>query len=225
VQIVGRYWLVYDILPAAALSEQAWLSLHFSYEAAFERQSPHAIFASVGNAGLLVSASAEHSEMQVLEASRSPVAGWVSPRYGELSRAFVCRVVTTGGPAIAATLLQPVSNSSEATQVEVKQADSGALGIKVSRVGQVDVLLLSRNSGERRANLFGIDFEGTALWLRAEDARPTELRGLAISRAESDPLGLSVKGRRGPCDVRLAFGQGSDAPRRESAADVEVVMR
>jgi hypothetical protein len=42
-----------------------------------------------------------------------------------LSPAFVCRIVTTGGPLAAATLLQPVSSDAETAMVEVQQTDTG----------------------------------------------------------------------------------------------------
>ena len=225
VRVLGHYWLVYDLLPPAATESSAWLSLHFSDEAVVRRQGPRAIVARCADRHLVVVSSAGHPEMQLIKASRGPLGGWVSPRYGELSPAFVCRIVTTGGPLAAATLLQPVSSDAETAMVEVQQTDTGAVGMQITCERWVDYLILPRGSSNNRTNLFGIALEGAALWLRTKKARPTELRGLAVCRAESDSLGFSVSSRRGACDVRSTFEQGAGALREESAADVDVVLR
>jgi hypothetical protein len=225
VHVFGHYWLVYDLLPPAATATSAWLSLHFSDEAVVRRQGPRTIVATCADRQLVVASSARQPEMQLMKASRRPLGGWVSPRYGELSPAVVCRIVTTGGPMAAATLLQPVSSDAGNPLVEVQQADSGAVGMRITRESRVDYLILPRGSSNNRTSLFGIDLEGGALWLRTERARPIDLRGLAVSRAESGSLGFSVTGRRGPREFRLAFGQEAGALRESNAADVDVVLR
>jgi hypothetical protein len=223
--VLGHYWLVYDLLPSAATETSAWLSLHFSHEAVVQRQGSRAIVATCADRHLVVASSASHPEMQLIKASRSPLGGWVSPSYGELSPAFVCRIGTTGGPRIAAMLLKPASSDAGEPMVEVQQADAGAVGVRITRKSQTDYLILPRGSSGHRASLFGIDLEGAALWLRTERARPVEVRALAFSRAESDSLGFSAIARRGPCDLRLTIGQGADALREQTVADVDVVLR
>jgi hypothetical protein len=109
--------------------------------------------------------------------------------------------------------------------VEVQQTDTRAVGMRVTRGSRVDYLILARGSSNNRASLFGIDLEGTALWLRTEKARPIEVRGLVVSRAGSDSLGFSVTSRRAPRDLRLTFEQETGAQRERNATDLEVVLR
>lgn len=218
VHVRGRYWVAYDLLPAAAVTERAWLSLHFAPDATAGRHDARAILAHAGDARLLVASSVGHAEVQIAEGLREPLAGWVSPRYGERSPAPACRVQTTGGPMIAGTLIQPAPTDAAVPTVEVAQTGA-AVGIRMTCGNRVDCVVLPRGAA---ASLFDLDFAGAALWLRTEDGRPTELRAIALSRLESSPHGIVARGRREPRDVRLKFGADGGL---ERDSEIDVVLK
>ncbi|MCL4797996.1 MAG: heparinase II/III family protein [Burkholderiales bacterium] len=218
VHVRGHYWVAYDLLPAAAIAERAWLSLHFAPDATAGRHDARAILARAGDARLLVALSAAHGDLQLVEGSREPLAGWVSPRYGERSPAPVCRMQTTGGPMIAATLIKPAPTDAAVPTVEVTQTGA-AVGIRIICGNRVDCLVLPRGAP---TSLFDLDFAGTALWLRTEDGRPTELRAIALSRLESSVHGIVARGRRESRDVRLKFGADGGL---ERDGEIDVVLK
>lgn len=222
VQIQGRYWLVYDLLPASATVGHAWLSLHFSQDTSLRELGDHAAVVTVADAQLVVTTSQGARAMEWVKGSRHPVAGWVSPRYGELAAAAECRVATSSGPPVVATLLEPSSGGSQAPRLDIETTDSGAIGVRIARDNAVEYLLLSRDAPKEQVSLFGIDFQGTVLWLRAEGARPRELRALAGHKADSKSLGFSLVSRRGPSDLHLTFdGEATSAAARQ---EVDLVL-
>ncbi|MCC6610734.1 MAG: alginate lyase family protein [Burkholderiales bacterium] len=225
VHVEGEYWLVYDLVPPAALTENAWLSLNFSHEASVRMRGEQSLVAEAEGAQLLVATSQPHRAMDLIKASRTPLGGWVSPRYGELAPAAVCRIRTTAGSRFDATLLQPNSAVGASPLLEVEEADSGAVGVRITRASQVDCVLLSRHAPGRRARLFDVEFEGTALWLRQEGERPVEVRALSGRKVNSRLLGFSVESRRGLQDFHVAFDElKCSAPERDET-DLEIVLR
>jgi hypothetical protein len=191
--VAGQYWLVCDLLPPAAIDENAWLALQFSHKADVRRQGGHAVATTVGDAQLLAVLSQSSREPILIKAAREPIGGWVSPRYGDLEPAICCRIATTHGPTAIATLLEPVAHASQIPTVEVEIADSGAMGIRIARGAIVDYLIVPRDEPNLAADFFGIEFRGIALWLRAENDRPVEFRAVGGQEVRSNRLGVSAE--------------------------------
>jgi len=220
----GRYWLFYDVLPEAAIAEKAWLALQFTAEASLRKLGDSALVATVPSANLLVASSRSLQGWEVFQGSRTPLAGWISPRYGELAPAPACRVVTTGGAPALATLLEPVVADPVTPSIDLEGTETGILGVRIAKGQRVDYILLSRDREGQRASAFGIDLEGTALWLRVDDGRLRELRILAGRKASSTSLSFAVTSRRGPRDLRLIFGQDARHGLAADETDVEVTV-
>jgi hypothetical protein len=224
VHVGGHYWLVYDVLPPAAIAANAWLGLHFPHDASVCRQSERALVATIGDAKLRVASSQGAQRVELFKGARTPLAGWISPRYGELVPAPACRVATTGGAVALATLFEPVPSGIAAPTIDLQQTVSGGLALQITRENRLDYLLLSRRDTSLRTEGFGIDFEGSALWLRVH-GRVAELRTLAGRRASSKSLGFSVVSHRGPRDLELVFGRDARHGLAPDEVDVEVVLQ
>ena len=225
VHIWGRYWLVYDVLPEAAITERAWLCLQFTHEASVRSHGDCALVAAVAGVQLLVASSNGLQGVEVLKGAGTPLAGWMSPRYGEMTPAPVCRVATTGGAAALATLVEPVVADAATPRIDMEGSEAGVLAVRITRGQLADYILLSRDSESQRASAFGIDLEGTALWLRVEDGRLGELRILAGRKASSTSLGFSVASRLGPRNLRLVFGHDARHGLAADETDVEVIVQ
>jgi hypothetical protein len=225
VHVAGCYWLFYDLLPAAALTEDAWLSLHFSREVALRKQGAHGVLAEAGAAKVLVVTSREVPAAEWVRGARDPLGGWISPKYGELAPAFAYRVRTTGGPVCAATLIEPSSSGIEVPTIDMQVADSGTISFRVACTGQTDYILLSRGQERARANFGEIDLEGLALWLRTDGTRLTEVRGLGVRSASSASLGFRMVSRGCPRDLDLTADPRMQASALAQGIDLEAVRR
>jgi hypothetical protein len=220
----GCYWLIYDLLPPGAIAEDAWLSVHFSHRVSIDIQVPHAVVAAAGDAQLLVASSQGHRDIEPTREAQDPMRGWVSLRYGDLTPASTFRIPTRDGPKCVATLFQPKSRLSEIPTLDVRDTDEGAVGVRIARGEHIDYLLLSRQGVNRRANFFDIDFEGTALWLRTEASRPTEVRTLASRKACSESLGFNVTSREA-LDLNLVLDQDIGLSHGREDMEIEVTLR
>jgi hypothetical protein len=180
-------------------------------DASIREQGARSAVTAVGSTQLAVTAS---RDAQWVKGSRRPLSGWVSPRYGQLAPAAVCRIATTSGSPVVVTLLEPILGASSPPTLDVVGTDSGAIGARITRDNAVEYLLVSRGAPTKRLSLFGIDFEGALLWLRAEGARPVELRTVDGHRAESKQLGFALASRRGPTELHLSL---QDAAALEAA--------
>jgi hypothetical protein len=217
VHVVGRYWLVYDVLPPTATVEDAWLSLHFAPDAAVREQAACFGVVAVGGTQLAITTN---QDTRWMTGSRRPTAGWVSPRYGELEPAAECQVATAS-ESLVVTLLEPLSGASGAPALHVESA-SGAIGVRITRDDAAEYLLVSRDAPMRRLSLFGIDFEGVALWLRVEGTRPKELRAVNGLKATSEVLGFSLASRRGPTELSLVFDSEATSAAARQDADLSL---
>jgi len=204
--VCGEYWIVYDFLPAIALTETAWLALQFAPEASVRPEGKGALVAATPGGQLLITSAPTSSGIELLRGELNPLGGWVSLQYGELEPAFACRIRTTGGSACMVTLLQPISEVSNLPTVAVETSATGAVGVQISRHGVCDYLLLSRDAAGHQASFFGIDFWGAALWLRVVNGRPVDLRALGAASAISESLRFSIVSHNGPRNFRLTPG-------------------
>jgi hypothetical protein len=225
VHVAGCYWLFYDFLPAAALTEDAWLSLHFSREVTLRKQGAHGVLAEAGAARVLVVTSRGVPGAEWVRGARDPLEGWISPKYGELAPAFVYRVRTTGGPACVSTLIKPSSSGIEVPTIDMQVADSGTISFRVARTGQTDYLLLSRGQERAQANYGEIDFEGLALWLRTDGTRLTEVRGIGVRRASSVSFGFRMVRRGRSRDLDLTADASMHATALAQGIELEVTPR
>lgn len=225
VHVRGRYWLVYDVLPETAIAGNAWLGLQFAHETSVRKQGDSALAVTLPAANLLVASTQGPQGWDVVQGLRTPLAGWVSPRYGEAFAAPAGRLATTGGAHIAATVLEPFAEDTAAPTIEVERTDDRVIAVRITMERVVDYVLLSRDGEGRRASGFGIDFEGTALWLRVADGRPNELRVLAGRKASSASFGFSVAGALGPRNLRLIFGQDARHGLSPDESDIEVIVQ
>jgi hypothetical protein len=222
VYVRGRYWLVYDLLPEPAMVDQAWLSLHLSPDASVRKLGDRVAIIAVAGAQLAVTASQGVRAMEWVKGGRRPEGGWISPRYGQLVPAAVCRVATTAGPPVVATLLESASSGWKPPTVDVDRTGTGAVGMRITRDDAVEYVLVSRDASMQQVSLFGIDFKGSVLWLYAEGTRPRELRAMAASEVSSKSLDFSLATRRGPSDLHLTLD--SEGVSAAAAQDVDLVL-
>jgi len=188
--VEGEYWLVYDRLPPNSLSGEAWLSLQFAAGCDLRAEGSRSVVATVGDARLQVATSKAARELQVVSGVRTPPAGWVSTRYGEMEAARAVQIPTTDGPVILATLVQPTTCDVPPTIVDTEITDSRAIGVRVSHGEWADYLIMSGDHGEELVELFGVAIRGTAVWIRTRRGRAIEVRALGASEVRSSSLGL-----------------------------------
>lgn len=170
VQVLGSYWLVYDLVPYAVAAAGASVGLQFAPAVQWETAAAAAIDFTLDGARCRVA----HSGTAVAAVhcgSLAPLAGWVSPRYGELKPAPQWRVALPADGTPTAFLLQPRPGAGAAVSALRLEVLPGGLGFEVLHEGgDVDRMLLRTDAAAPlvlRSGKFSSD--GDLAWLRCRD--------------------------------------------------------
>jgi hypothetical protein len=141
VQVQGNYWLVYDLVPSAISVAGASVGLQFAPGVRFEAATG-AIDFTLDGARCRVAHSGP-AAAAVHGGSLDPLAGWVSPRYGELQPAPQWRAAVPADGTPTAFLLQAQATPGERVAELRLEVLPGGLGLQVQHEGgDVDRLLL-----------------------------------------------------------------------------------
>jgi hypothetical protein len=201
VHVWGGYWLVYDRLPRD-LDVDAYLHYHVLAETRVKACGPNQLTVATTRNELNLLNTASLSAPVLLNGAPSPLAGWHSPRYGELRTATLIRFPVAEFGAVHATLLQPMLHGSVAAEISATTLPGGGIGFRVEAKEWTDYLILgSGDLADRRCEGFGIEFIGAALWARCRGTTVTALRCLRARSVYSDALSLSLTWDDGPGDM------------------------
>ncbi len=222
IQIPGDYWIIYDDYPSTALQGNAWAAFQFPSGSEIAGALSSTVRAEFAGKRVWLSTSDGRST-SVLTGSRSPLGGWVSRGYGRFSPApqLRYRVDRRHGAWVVCGQSEEGSAPGPPYQLVDLQTAEPALALKVVGSDVVDMLLVrtSPDIPNSSASVWGIDFDGELLHLRAFASGALSLRLVNATRvrAPSYELNLSVAAR--PADLivddtggkpRILLGQAGE---------------
>lgn len=125
------------------------------------------------------------------QGSRDPIAGWVSPRYGEMVPAPQIAFRATGGSRFSAVLLRrderpPVSS------IACEEIADGARAIRVESAGFSDLVVLNLGRTETPVSVDRASFAGEALWVRESADGSVAMRSLATRAVRLPERGIEL---------------------------------
>jgi hypothetical protein len=177
VQVHGAYWLVYDLVPDALRSQGVSIGLQFAPEARVESGEDGTLTAASAGARCRIALSAGLEAPRVLTGSMEPLAGWVSPRYGELVPAPQLRARVGAGGAPCGFVLQVESDASCAIDDAVAYGSS--LAFRVKDGAFVDLLIVRTTDDDLPLAAWGVVSTSAVAWLRTRDGEVLECRSSA----------------------------------------------
>jgi hypothetical protein len=176
VHVIGRYWLVYDIVPPALQTAGVHMALQFAPATAADMVEANVLELKLQGGSCSIGLAATLEAPIVLTGSLTPPAGWVSPRYGEKAAAPQLRARLRPGAGPWGFVVKP--NVQDAVCSIVDCATTGGYAVfRIAEGACVDTLLVrARDTGS--AHVGDIDFAGSLLWLRMQGSELAELRSI-----------------------------------------------
>lgn len=177
VHVVGAYWLVYDLVPTAIAAAGASIGLQFAPAVTCEATSPAAIDFMLDDARCRVLHSGAAAALCC--GSLNPLAGWVSPRYGELQPAPQWRAVLSPDGKPTAFVLQAQAGAGEqVSALRLEALQSGLLAEVVHEGGEVDRILLRTDAATPALCSGELMYDGDLAWLRSRGSELLSVRTL-----------------------------------------------
>lgn len=190
-QVQGEYWLVSDVLPAG--SGPASIGWQFQAQAEVVQTDIATLRVKLPHTTLSLAMCGGNGQLALLNGSLDPIGGWVSPHYGELHPAPMARwQVTMDQPCALGTLLVTGAHT---PNVECALLAGNALAYRISLGTDTDYVLLARDAA-CYMEYAGIHFTGRALWLRARNGKPIEVRWLEGTAVEWPEQGLLQRAKQ-----------------------------
>ncbi len=181
IHVLGKYWLVVDI-PTATPGRSGSISYGFQFDAGSR-------IAGTGN-GLTIehpncahlvhlAAGGQVGTPDVYEGDMDPIAGWVSPRYGELLEAPQARFGISGPIRPVVFVIQVGQKTPLPPEVSINEFESDTFQITVKFEDFEDMLFVGcRDAGYPPNGNDQLSFRGDLLWLRSFIGVPHEVRWL-----------------------------------------------
>ena len=203
VQITDRYSVLYDILPKAASTHRATINFQFSPFVRAESHENNTIETHVDGHRLLLIGCTNLSSPTIYKGHNAPLAGWVSPRYGELVAAPMLQFAPLDGSSPCAVALLYGEKAGRECRLETCHIGSKGLGFKIQNGDYEDYLLLSHDPSQT-IDAWGIAFKGSLLWLRLYRSHPIELRSLHASHVIWPSKMISIESHTVISELRIA---------------------
>lgn len=170
VHIDGHYWVVYDVVPDGVRARGASMALQFAPGAKASMEGQAVIHVTLGGRSCRIALSGGLRDPDLLFGSTKPLAGWVSPRYGEMVPAPQLRARIAPGGEPCGFVLQASCGETESCLIAAAMAGDSWVAFQMLNGEFVDVLLVRTSNSGSPMVAWNVEFDGALLWLRtAED--------------------------------------------------------
>lgn len=184
VHVHGEYWLIIDTYPTVMTHHGP---MHYGFQLAQGvnlRVDDRAVTArgSADGACVTLVGSTDRDVPNVFEGSVDPLAGWVSPRYGELKPAPQVRFSGGSDDGLSCFFLRIGVPDVEQPEIRVVPVTQDVFAVHVDGNKRRDVLLYGgATSTQAEIRYDGLSFKGRCMWLRREDDGSVDLRTVGAS--------------------------------------------
>lgn len=179
VHIVGEYWVVYDLPPQTRRDGgDMSMGLQFAPGARLSMQRERQVIASIGSSSLSLALSGGFAEPRCFSGSMEPLAGWVSPRYGEVLQAPQMRAEMLRGDAPCAFLLQALDTDEAGCTITATDRTPGLVSLQIGGREAVDTLLISTAGDDQPLSAFDLQADSGLVWLRTRGGEVADFRSV-----------------------------------------------
>ena len=192
VHVVGEYWVVYDLPPHPRRDGDLSMGLQFAPGARLSMQRERQVVASMGSSSLSLALSTGFSEPRCFNGSMEPLAGWVSPHYGEVVQAPQVRAAMRHGDAPCAFVLQALDTEESGCTITVADTTPEFMSLQIAGQGAIDTLLISTADDTQSLSAFDLQAEGGLVWLRTLHDEAIDLRTVCVRNCSYRDLALEI---------------------------------
>lgn len=182
IHVEGEYWIVVDIPVAGSSADDASIRLQFAPGSSVASREAGTFDATMGAARCRVALSPQISAPTVFTGSLNPLAGWVSPSYGELVPAPQLQARLAPGDHACAFVLQVPQAGKGGVKIADASGSEDFLALCISDGSTVDFLLLRKRLSDAAMSAWGVEYAGELAWLRTVDGAVTDSRCIGDGR-------------------------------------------
>jgi hypothetical protein len=190
VQVLGEYWLVYDVLPDRARMHAASFGFQTDVGVEATQAGPGVVRLNTPSGALWLAAGPGLDEPRIAHGEFSPPAGWVAPSYGKLAPAAQLRYEVAKDAAATAFIL---GIGDAARPASVRMLKSGIM-IEVERGSSRELLLLATHDDDIHLRTESGGGKAAMLWMRTKNDQPEVVRCLGFRPTDREG---SFSGGRG----------------------------
>lgn len=201
VDILGSYFLVYDITPRTDRPLNAHIGWQFGPEITLE--TTDSVLRAQHPAGTVAICNSGEGlgELQIAQGSVRPCLGWVAPRYGEVTPApYAYYPVKARAPILAFLMLDEPLQKYPAISVAI--LSSGLISFEITGNGLCDRVLLNRGGAGVAPADDMPGFDGSLLVIQ-ETAGRLALMGLGIKTIDWPAQDLHWRSPAGRANIKL----------------------
>lgn len=190
VQVLGEYWLVYDVLPDRARMHAASFGFQTDVGVEATQAGPGVVRLNTPSGALWLAAGPGLDEPRIAHGEFSSPAGWVAPSYGKLAPAAQLRYEVAKDAAATAFIL---GIGDAARPASVRMLKSGIM-IEVERGSSRELLLLATHDDDIHLRTESGGGKAAMLWMRTKNDQPEVVRCLGFRPTDREG---SFSGGRG----------------------------
>ncbi|MBK7674435.1 MAG: alginate lyase family protein [Candidatus Accumulibacter sp.] len=167
VHIGGHYWVIYDLVPnSIRVMEGASIGLQFAPGSRTSIADGPVIDVTLGGQGCRICLSGGFRDPKLLVGSTKPLAGWVSPRYGELVPAPQLRARIAPGGDPCGFVIQASRGEGMSCSIVAEMVGNFCIAFRMVDREFVDVLLVRTSTSDSLMAAWDVEFGGALAWLR-----------------------------------------------------------
>jgi len=169
IHVEGEYWVVVDLPASAGHAKGTAIALQFAPACDVRSDVPGIVDARLGEVHCRVALTSGLGDPRVYAGSCRPLAGWVSPAYGERIPApqLHARLADKGQPS--AFVLQVPPAASDGVRIADAVGNDDFIALRIDGGQRVDHLLLRISASDTPMAAWGVEFDGMLVWLRTID--------------------------------------------------------
>jgi hypothetical protein len=180
VQVLGEYWLVYDVLPGRASTHSASFGFQTDVGVEATHDGSGVVRLNTPSGALWLAHGPGLDEPRIAHGQFSPPGGWVAPSYGKLAPAAQLRYEIAKDAAATAFIL---GIGAAARPVSVRALKSGIM-IEIERGRSRELLLLATHDDDIHLRTEGGGGKAAVLWMRTRNDQPEVVRCLGFRSTE-----------------------------------------
>lgn len=176
IHVEGEYWIVVDVPVAGTSTDDTSIRLQFAPGSSVASREPGTFDASLGAARCRIALSPHMGAPEVFTGSLDPLAGWVSPSYGELLPAPQLQARLAPADHGCAFVLQVPPAGDDGVRIADAAGGRDFLALRIVDGSQADFLLLRKQFSDAPMSAWGVEYAGELAWLRTVDGTVTDRR-------------------------------------------------
>lgn len=183
VHVHGRYWVIYDLVPDGARVLSLSTGLQFARGSIVRLNDNRTLSVRLGDAKCALGMSGNLHRSRVLQGSFNPIAGWVSPAYGEKFPAPQFRADISVDGRLSGYVLCASGDDDDVFSIVEEVVTETFVALRIANGRFLDTVLIRISETDQAMDVWGTESNDSVLWERKVGERISEHRTVPLAWA------------------------------------------